>query len=31
MEIKNLDGTYEGAVINHVLEEWGDPIVTRVR
>ena len=29
MEIKSLDGAYREAVINHVFNEWGDPIVTR--
>ena len=29
MEIKNLEGKYKETVINHIFEEWGDPIVTR--
>jgi len=29
VEIKTLDGVYRKAIINHVLKEWGDPIVTR--
>ena len=29
MKIKILDAKYKESVINHVLKEWGDPIVTR--
>ena len=29
MEIKILDENYKETVINHVLNEWGNPIVTR--
>ena len=29
MEIKVLEGIYKELVVNHVQEEWGDPIVTR--
>jgi len=29
VKIKALDEKYRKAIINHVLKEWGDPIVTR--
>jgi len=29
MKIKALDGIYKETVINHVFEEWGEPIVSR--
>ena len=29
MEIKNLEGAYRETVINHVLAEWGEPIITK--
>ena len=31
MDIRPLTGPHRGVVLRHILEEWGDPIVTRGR